>query len=123
MTINKVHLEGLDNNPMGIPSWINKTQTDIDVELITIDSLNLDKLDFIKIDVEGYEPLVIEGGINTIKKYKPIITLESWKDHYGSVDINYTKELFKNLLDIGYDIEHIIGPDFLFVPNDYIKTE
>ena len=91
----------------------------------TIDEImkNYSSCDYIKIDTEGSELLCVDGAVETIKKYKPIITLESWKDHYGSVDINYTKELFKNLLDIGYDIEHIIGPDFLFVPNNYIKTE
>ena len=107
---------GLDNNPMGKPQWIKATDETINVELITIDSLNLDKLDFMKIDVEGYEPLVIKGGINTIKKCKPVIIMEVWKNHFGEVDINYTKELFKELLDIGYEVEHTFGPDFLFTP-------
>jgi FkbM family methyltransferase len=107
---------GLDNNPMGKPSWIKSTDETINVELITIDSLNLDKLDFMKIDVEGYEPLVIKGGFNTIKKCKPVIIMEVWKNHFGEVDINYTKELFKELLDIGYEVELVFGSDFLFTP-------
>lgn len=47
------------------------------VEMITIDSLDLDRCDFIKIDVEGYEPLVIEGAVETIKKFRPAISYES----------------------------------------------
>ena len=107
---------GLDNNPMGKPSYINSTDKNIEVELTTIDSLNLDKLDFIKIDVEGYEPLVIKGGINTIRRHKPVIIMEVWKDHFGNVDIDYARELFKGLIDIGYDITHAFGADFLFTP-------
>jgi FkbM family methyltransferase len=49
----------------------------LDVECKTIDSLNLDSLDFLKIDVEQAEMMVIEGAINTIRKYKPVIEFEN----------------------------------------------
>jgi FkbM family methyltransferase len=107
---------GLDNNPMGKPINVNVIEEKIEVSLITIDSLNLDKVHFIKIDVEGYEPLVIQGAIETIKKCKPIIAIEVWKDHYGNVDIEFTKNMFKNLIDIGYTVTQIHGPDFLLLP-------
>lgn len=45
-------------------------------ELKTLDSLNLEGCDFLKIDVEGLESHVLEGGFNTISKYKPVIILE-----------------------------------------------
>ena len=97
-------------------SEFEKCKEQIEVSLITIDSLNLDKLDFIKIDVEGYEPKVIQGAMNTIIKFKPIIVIEIWKDHFGGVDFNYSKNLFQSLLTVGYEIHHIWGPDFLFIP-------
>ena len=106
---------GLNNNPMGKPDWIASTNKNIDVELTTIDLLQLDKLDFIKIDVEGYETLVIDGAFNTIKKCMPVIIMEVWANHNSKIDINYTKSIFKNILDLGYDISHVYGPDFLFV--------
>ena len=49
----------------------------VDVETKTIDSLNLDSLDFLKIDVEQAEMQVIEGGIKTILKYRPVIEFEN----------------------------------------------
>lgn len=49
----------------------------ITVEMKTIDSLNLDSLDFLKIDVEQAEMQVIQGGINTILKYRPVIEFEN----------------------------------------------
>jgi FkbM family methyltransferase len=107
---------GLCDNPMGKPNWIETTSKDIDVELVTIDSLALDKVDFMKIDVEGYETLAIEGAMNTIQKCRPVIVMEVWKNHFGEVNIDYTKEAFKNIMDLGYNIEHIGGPDFLFTP-------
>jgi FkbM family methyltransferase len=45
-------------------------------QMITIDSLELDGCNFIKIDVEGFEYAVILGAIKTIIKYKPVIYYE-----------------------------------------------
>lgn len=109
---------GLENNPMGIPNGGNiNEELKYPVEMTTIDSLDLNEIDFIKLDVEGYESKVIKGAINTIKKFRPIITLESWANHSGLVDINHTKEIFKDLLELDYSIEHIGGADWLFKPN------
>lgn len=42
-------------------------------ECLTIDSLNLLSCDIIFLDLEDFEYPAIIGGLNTIKKYKPII--------------------------------------------------
>lgn len=47
-----------------------------EINIITIDSLKLTDVDFIKIDVEGMEHNVISGAINTIKKYLPAVMIE-----------------------------------------------
>jgi FkbM family methyltransferase len=44
--------------------------------MITIDSLKLPQCDYIKIDVEGAESLVLIGASETIQKFKPIIFFE-----------------------------------------------
>ena len=56
------------------------------VEMISIDGVledyKINSLDLLKIDVEGYELEVLEGSINSIKKYRPIIYIEfSRKKH------------------------------------------
>ncbi len=39
-------------------------------------SFNMHRLDFLKIDVEGYELFVIEGAKESLKEFKPIVYLE-----------------------------------------------
>lgn len=46
------------------------------VEVVTIDGLGLSSVDFLKIDVEGYEFEVITGAEQTIRSYKPVMIVE-----------------------------------------------
>lgn len=89
-----------------------------EVRTTTIDSLNLENLDFIKIDVEGAESLVLLGGLETIKKHKPVICFES---NYKTItqemcemfqvqDIKTPKEILEKM---GYTV-------FINIPNDNI---
>jgi FkbM family methyltransferase len=79
------------------------------VNMITIDSLNLDRCDYMKIDVEGAEILVLMGAINTIQKYKPAIFFEHTdKIVSGEMkrSMNITFEIpniFEFLKNIGYN--------------------
>jgi FkbM family methyltransferase len=63
-----------------------------DVKIITIDSLNLCRLDFLKIDVEGMEIEVLIGARETIRKFRPWCWIEYWM-----VDKNLLKKEFENL--------------------------
>ncbi|KZR67516.1 MULTISPECIES: FkbM family methyltransferase [Prochlorococcus] len=107
---------GLANNPMGLPEWHDPNAKKIEVETTTIDSLGLKRLDFIKLDIEGYEPLAIKGGLTAIAEFQPVITMEVWSDHAGTLDINHPKKIFAELLDLGYLYGQIGStPDFLFI--------
>lgn len=52
----------------------------VTVELTTLDEFctrqHVDKVDFIKIDVEGYEEKLLIGGSKTIRKFLPLIFIE-----------------------------------------------
>jgi FkbM family methyltransferase len=52
----------------------------VDISLSTLDGFcsknNVGKIDFIKIDTEGFETFVLEGGKATIAKDKPVILIE-----------------------------------------------
>lgn len=55
------------------------------VDAITIDSLNLNRLDFLKLDIEGMEEQALFGATHTINKYKPVILLEHFKSNVESL--------------------------------------
>jgi FkbM family methyltransferase len=66
-----------------------------------VNEIKLDKIDFLKMDVEGYEWYAIEGGWNTIQKFKPTIQIEIHHKRLGSKKTIGILEKFKNE---GYDV-------------------
>jgi FkbM family methyltransferase len=60
-----------------------KTKT---VPLVSIDSLNLKRLDFIKIDVEGMEEDVLDGARVSIKNHHPIMMIEIIKSDRSKIE-------------------------------------
>ena len=60
-------------------------ENDFTAEVISIDSLELNECDLIKIDVEGYEFPVLKGAIETIKRCKPWIIVEK-NDEFPALD-------------------------------------
>lgn len=78
------------------------------IDLITIDAFTEStglKVDFIKIDVEGYELNCIRGAVNTIKDNRPAIFCEA-------INKNITNEVVSFLSDLGYE-------GFWFIGNRY----
>jgi len=82
--------EGVDKiylceNNIGASSIFNRDGVDlsVDIDKIVGDDFfgkeKIDKLDFIKIDVEGHEKYVLKGLMETIKKYRLTILME-WDD-------------------------------------------
>lgn len=60
---------------------------------------DIPRLDFIKCDIEGYEEFVLPEMVDLIRKFKPVIQLETWGDHRSVVE--------KFLLENGYEIYNI----------------
>ena len=58
-------------------------------------------LDFIKMDVDGYECRILEGATKTIKKYKPIMIIEIGKGLQEAYDRSL-EELLNLLKSFGY---------------------
>ena len=56
------------------------------VPLVSIDSLTLARLDFMKIDVEGMEEDVLAGARDSIAKHKPIIIVEAIKSDSNKIE-------------------------------------
>ena len=74
----------------------------VKVDVITLDEYFFNKNIFpslIKIDVEGHEKAVLEGGIKLLKKCKPKIVMECENRHLNDGDVF---DIFKILINIGY---------------------
>ena len=82
-----------------------------EVSMITIDCLNLTECDFIKIDVEGSEKIVIAGAANTIKKYKPTIFYESNHKRQATSHTISIRDMIKSLGD--YQIRELDDCNFI----------
>jgi FkbM family methyltransferase len=81
------------------------------VSTITIDSLSLEQCDFIKLDIEGAEPLALSGAIETIKKFYPTILFEHnsqqlSKEIYEHFQAS-TETSFDILSSLGYEITSV----------------
>tara|TARA_B100000029_G_C17102596_1_gene788463 strand:- start:2 stop:649 length:648 start_codon:yes stop_codon:yes gene_type:complete len=87
----------------------------LDVEIKTLDSFNLEDIDYIKIDAEGYEIEVVEGAKKLIEKYKPFIHIEAKKKVMVKQNITMTEieELFKS---INYKQVLAVKSELLYAP-------
>lgn len=92
-----------------------------EISTITIDSLGLKECDYMKIDVEGFEPLVLMGAENTINKFKPTILFESnhknisW-DIAKKFNVTYpVKTSFAILKELGYSNVKLIDGQYNYL--------
>lgn len=44
------------------------------------------RVDFVKIDVENHELFVLNGAVETLKKYKPVVFIEMWPKYFKAGD-------------------------------------
>lgn len=102
--------EGYDAfNSMAIPSvggFFNKE----DIETITLTSFcnehNIDKIDFLKVDVEGWEVHVIKGAKEVLEKFSPTIMIEFTDKNLINAGQS-AKDLFNLLTSQGYKLNKI----------------
>jgi glutathione peroxidase-family protein len=68
----------------------------------TIDNLNIDKLDFIKLDIQGFENKALIGGIKTIKNNMPTIFIENYDGRCDEKIKEQERAPIDLLLNLGY---------------------
>ena len=66
------------------------------VKMKRLDSCMFDRIDYMKIDCEGYEMQILKGGENTIRTHQPVIVVEQ-KLH---TDTGITKETQYGCVDL-----------------------
>lgn len=85
------------------------------VEVVAVDDLGLSRLDFFKLDVEGYELEALRGAKNTILSYRPFLWIEYWKLGAETIinELNY-------LYNYRYEIKDPLN--ILFAPIEKINV-
>lgn len=68
------------------------------------------RVDFVKIDIEGAEYRALTGMINTLRKFRPIIVSEFSPNLIGWISSVTPETYLKFLMDLGYQIS-IITPE------------
>ena len=106
------------------PGWVSIEKTDprntgqdhvtagSDVEMVTIDSLGLENVDFLKLDVEGYELFALKGAEETLKRCKPVVLIEvnGLSERYGLHD----SEACNYLRDLGFKLKNRVNKDLIY---------
>jgi FkbM family methyltransferase len=81
------------------------------VRMITLDNfvkqLRLEKVDFLKMDVEGYEVKILRGGINTLESFRPKIFVEIHPEFMYSYGNSFYE--FVDILDsLSYSVKYVV---------------
>tara|TARA_R110000803_G_scaffold117669_3_gene186188 strand:+ start:451 stop:1092 length:642 start_codon:yes stop_codon:yes gene_type:complete len=88
----------------------NKFKHKFPIKTNTLDNIINEKIDLIKIDVEGHEWEMLEGASETITKYRPIIILETFRTKNNKNNL----EIFK--LQYNYNYQYISADNYLLIP-------
>ena len=104
-SLKKAAMSEIDGNA-GMNFLFNDRSVAEEINIITIDSLNLPKLDFIKIDCEGYELEVLKGAVDTIKRLKPKMLIEINQMTLERAGLT-REDIFTFLKDLGYKYKNI----------------
>ena len=91
---------------------LERDQEPVCCNVTTIDRFvceyKVDRIDFIKCDVEGAELFVLRGGMQSIMKYRPVIFVEMLRK--WSAKFNYSpNDIIKMLEEIGYHCYEPMG--------------
>ena len=95
-------LSHLGNDKQDVRTTLSET-----IEIITLDSFaeheRLEKINFIKADIEGWEMQLLLGAKSIIQKWHPILTLEVNRFFLSRAE-NTPEQLWKFLSDNGYEV-------------------
>ena len=101
-------LNDYDSNNTGATKLCT-TNCQTNIKIVALDSLEIDNVDFIKIDVESFENQVLKGGSETITNSHPIIWIEIFNENFNEVN--------SHLKHLGYELkEKLADCDYIFTP-------
>jgi FkbM family methyltransferase len=81
----------------------NEFREEDSIKVIPLDSLNIPKCDFIKVDIQGYEYKFLLGAKNMLNNFKPIIFLENHVSENGTPSSQNEEDTKNHLIKLGYE--------------------
>ena len=92
------------------------------VPLRPLDSFHFQNVSFMKIDVENFEDFLLEGARETIASSRPVFVIEIQGNEQQCLAVNGDRlakiqETIKKIQNLGYTVKHIVGDDYLAVPD------
>lgn len=84
-------------------------------EVIPLDCLDLNDIDFIKLDIEGYELFTLKGALKTIERCRPVITCEEKPRIYERQGV-IAGQIGQFLGSLGYKRVSKIKGDIIYCP-------
>ncbi len=82
---------------------------------------NLQKVDFIKLDVDGYECQVLRGALKTLERFRPVILSELAPYHLAEAGES-VEELVSILESSNYVLLNLAGKRFLSSDSDRLRS-
>lgn len=79
------------------------------VEIVTIDWLGLERLDFIMLDIEGMEEAALRGAAETIARHRPMLYVEIDKEEKREPLLRFIKDELK--YEIMFHLPFVFSPD------------
>ncbi len=100
-----------DNANQGTGSIVSngdvRLSPQIDIKTMTLDEFalrtGLERLDFVKVDIQGAEPLFLEGGACTLRKFHPDLVMEVSPQDLAGLG-KTSRDLFRQIEELGYRI-------------------
>ena len=85
------------NEPVGQPVSYTDLNTNM-VRLLHIDGMSLDRLDFLKLDVEGMEEEVLRGASASIGQHRPILLVERIKSNGQALEAFFAHHGYRSFM-------------------------
>lgn len=114
--------KGWQSNGAGIDKEATSRTMAIEIPCHRIDSLKLDRVGFLKVDVEGHELSVLRGACGVLERDRPNIFLENEHVHAGNA-MNDVFSLLRSLNYNGFFLENgrLINVDFFDVERHQLR--
>ncbi|MFQ5940516.1 MAG: FkbM family methyltransferase, partial [Nitrososphaerales archaeon] len=109
-----------------VEAYGQESVSSIKVPIVTLDSFidkqKIDQVNFVRMDIEGYEYHALKGMHKTLE-FRPLLQIEI---HFQLLGINKTEAILKKLQDHGYEtsyyIDHGIDMSIIGTSNDIEKS-